>query len=134
MRVLWRILGILWASPYTLMGLMLGAIGLCTGGKMRVREGAIEFYGGAVRWLIMHNPLGDFTFALTLGHTILGRTDAALDISRSHERVHVRQYERWGPFFGPLYLLASLGLWITGRHPYHDNPFEREAYERDEKK
>ena len=37
---------------------------------------------------------------MTLGHTILGQTDAALDISREHELVHVRQYERWGLFMG----------------------------------
>ena len=35
--------------------------------------------------------------ALTLAYTILGQTDAALDISRDHEMVHVRQFERWGP-------------------------------------
>ena len=42
--------------------------------------------------------------------------------------VHVRQFERWGPFMGPAYLLSSLYLWITGGRPYRDNPFEREAY------
>ena len=29
--------------------------------------------------------------AFTLGHTVFGQTDAALDISRDHELVHVRQ-------------------------------------------
>ena len=48
--------------------------------------------------------------ALTLGHTILGQTDAALDIRRQHERVHVRQFERWGPLMGPAYLGCSLVL------------------------
>ena len=67
--------------------------------------------------------------ALTLGHTVLGQTDAALDISRDHEMVHVRQFERWGPLMGPAYLGCSLALWLMGRRPYHDNPFERQAYE-----
>jgi hypothetical protein len=41
--------------------------------------------------------------------------------------VHVRQYERWGPLFVPAYLVSSLVLWLRGRDPYWDNPFEVEA-------
>ena len=37
----------------------------------------------------------------TLAHTILGQTDADMDICRQHEMVHVRQFERWGPLMGP---------------------------------
>ena len=127
MSGLLRILNILWASPYTFVGLTIGALGLCTGGRARLRAPTIEFYGGGVKWLLAHLPPGQFALALTLGHTILGQTDAALDISRDHESVHVRQYERWGPFMGPAYLLCSLFLWCVGRQPYRDNPFEREA-------
>lgn len=130
MRVLLRILGIIWASPYTLIGLVLGGIGLCTGGRARIRGRVIEFYGGAIKWLVLRLPHGQFTLAFTLGHTIIGQSDASLDISRDHEMVHVRQFERWGPFMGPAYLLSSLVLWIAGRRPYRDNPFEREAYDK----
>ena len=130
MRVFLRILGIIWASPYTLIGLFLGGIGLCTGGRARIRGRVIEFYGGAVKWLILRLPHGQFTLAFTLGHTVLGQSDASLDISRDHEMVHVCQFERWGPFMGPAYLLSSLVLWIAGRRPYRDNPFEREAYDK----
>ena len=66
--------------------------------------------------------------AITLGHVILGRTAAALDIARDHEWVHVGQYERWGPFFLPAYAVASLWAWLRGRDPYRDNRFEREAF------
>jgi hypothetical protein len=125
-----RLLAVVWASPYTVAGLLLGAAGVLTGGRARIRAPVIEFYGGGVRWFITHLPHGQFTLALTLGHTVLGQTDAALDISRDHELVHVRQYERWGPMFGPAYLAATLVLWLTGRRPYRDNPFEREAYDR----
>ena len=45
----------------------------------------------------------------------------------AHERVHVRQCERWGPFFVPAYLLAMLATRIMGGNPYWDNPFEAEA-------
>lgn len=126
--MLLRLLAILWASPYTLLGLVVGSAGLCTGGRARIRGRVIEFYGGGVKWLLQRFPDGQFTLALTLGHTILGQTDAALDISRDHEMVHVRQYERWGPLMGPAYLGCSLALWLMRRRPYHDNPFERQAY------
>ena len=100
-----------------------------TGGQCRRRSRAIEFYGGAVTWLLHRLPHGQFTLAMTLRHTILGSTDAALDIAREHEFVHIRQYERWGPLFNPAYLLSSLVLWIAGKNAYRDNPFEREAYD-----
>jgi len=123
-----RLLAILWASPYTLLGLLLGAIGLCTGGRARMRGRVVEFYGGGVKWFLEQCFFGEGAMAMTLGHTILGQTEAALDISRAHELVHVRQYEQWGPFMGPAYLGCSLALWLMGRRPYRDNPFERQAF------
>ncbi|MFG0331218.1 MAG: GNAT family N-acetyltransferase [Phycisphaerales bacterium] len=125
-----RLLAVLWASPYTAIGLAIGAVGLLTpGGRARLGPGIIEFHGGAVKWFVAHLPLGASTLAVTLGHTVLGQTAASLDRARAHELVHVRQFERWGPFMGPAYLLASLILWMRGRRPYRDNPFEREAYD-----
>ena len=67
---------------------------------------------------------------MTLGHVVLGRSAAALDLSQAHELVHVRQYERWGPLFIPAYLLCALVLHVRGKDGYRDNPFEREAYDR----
>jgi hypothetical protein len=102
---------------------------LATGGRVRLVGRALEFHGGLAAWLLEHAAPGEGgAMAITLGHVILGRTAAALEIARRHEWVHVGQYERWGPFFIPAYLLASLGLWLIGRDPYRDNPFERAAY------
>lgn len=70
--------------------------------------------------------------AVTLGHCVLGQTKAGLDFTRVHERVHVRQYERWGPLFIPAYLFCSFILKLRGGDAYRDNPFEVEAY-REEK-
>ena len=120
------ILRLLWASPATLLGLLIGVVGLATGGSARRVGRTIEFHGGLVAWLLDHLPIK--ALALTLGHVILGRSDAALDICRQHELVHVRQYERWGPLFIPAYLLCSLVLLVRGRDYYRDNPFERAAY------
>jgi hypothetical protein len=124
-----RLAAILWASPYTLLGFLLGLLGLCTGGKVRRRARVIEFYGGSVKWLLQKFFGGQGAMAFTLGHTVLGQTEAALDITRQHELVHVRQFERWGLFMGPAYLGCSLVLWLTGRRAYRDNPFERQAFQ-----
>ena len=122
---------LIWAFPNTLLGLLIGGLGMCFGGRARFRGRAIEFYEGGTKWFLHRLPHGQFTLALTLGHTILGQTDASLDISRDHETVHIRQYERWGPFFLPAYFLSSLYMWLVGRRFYRDNPFEREAYDAD---
>ena len=59
---------------------------------------------------------------------VFGIDQSALDRTREHERVHVRQYERWGPLFLPAYGLASLLAARRGQHAYYGNRFEREAY------
>ena len=127
-----RIVVVVWALPYTLLGLCIGILGLATGGRVRVRSSVVEFHGGAVKVFVSLLPPKPSAMAITFGHTILGQTAAALDIAHGHEMIHVRQYERWGPLFGPAYLLASLVLWLRGKDPYRDNPFEREAFGRDE--
>jgi hypothetical protein len=121
------VLAYLWAAPYTLFGFAIGLLGCSTGGRMQRAGPIVEFYGGATTWFVEHLPL-KLVMAITFGHVVLGRSSSALDICREHELVHVRQYERWGIFFGPAYLGCSLYLWLRGRDPYHDNPFEREAY------
>ena len=121
-----QIAGFVWALPWTLFGLSIGLVGLLSGGAGRCRWPTLEFHSGGVRWFLEHFPAEPM--AMTLGHVILGRTEAALDISREHELVHVRQFERWGPLMIPAYLGCSLVLRIAGKDPYRDNPFEREAY------
>jgi hypothetical protein len=118
----------LWALPWTAVGVCAGTFALLSGGGARRRMGVIEFYGGVVAWLLARFP--GAPVAMTLGHTILGRTPELLDMARPHELVHVHQYERWGPLFVPAYLLASLGMKLCGRDAYRDNPFEREAFDR----
>ncbi|MGC3970167.1 MAG: hypothetical protein QM775_23415 [Pirellulales bacterium] len=66
--------------------------------------------------------------AMTLGHVLLGDDEATLDQWRTHELVHVRQFETWGPLMLPVMLFAGLYLSAHGRDPYYDNLFEREAY------
>ncbi len=124
-----NVLRYLWASPNTVLGLVFAMLGVCTGGRMRLHRGVIETHGGLVTWWLQHVvPLPGGARALTLGHVVLGRSPEELHLTREHERVHVRQYERWGPAFLPAYALASLLAWKRGQPPYRGNRFEREAY------
>ena len=115
----------LWVFPNSFLGLFVGLLGLATGGKWQWRRGCVEFYGGFVTWLLVRLRV----MAMTLGHTIIGQEEKELEIVRDHEQVHVRQYERWGPFFIPLYSWYSVCLWFQKRDCYRENPFEVEAYD-----
>lgn len=128
MKIAFKALVILWACPYSLLGIFIGTLGMVSGGKGRYRDGALEFYGGMTRWCVRHLPTGERTAGFTLGHVILGQTALGLQRVAIHERVHVRQFERWGLLMGPAYLLASAWMWLIGRDAYRDNPFEVEAY------
>ena len=118
----------LWAVPWTFLGICMGVVGLLTGGGMQRVGRVLEFHGGLLTWLLTRAPIAGGACALTLGHTVLARTAGDLDRTRRHELVHVAQYERWGLLFVPAYLGCSAWLWLRGRDPYWDNPFEREAY------
>ena len=123
------ILRTLWTFPTTAVGLAVG--GLCTpfGARWRLVDGVLECHGGGVAWLLEHATLLEGgAMAMTLGDVVLGRSAAALDVTRRHERVHVRQAHRWGPLFIPAYLLASAVAWLQRRGAYRGNAFEREAY------
>lgn len=127
MRIAMRTLAYLWALPVTVPALVVFLpLAYVSGGKARLVRGAVEIQGGLVKFLLRWCMSAA---AMTLGHVILGRDQACLDHSRDHEHVHVRQYERWGFLMLPIYLTASLILYVRGYDPYLDNPFEREAFD-----
>ena len=129
MRFVLRILAVAWASPTTLVGALALGLAVVTGGRVALVKGVLEAHGGWIRPLLARFPVGPGgVAALTLGHVVLGASPAALTATRTHERVHVAQCERWGPLFLPAYAMASLWALLRGRHPYRDNPFEREAF------
>lgn len=118
-----RFAAYVWASPYTVLGLLVGII---LGGKPRLIDGVLEIHSKRIAWLLTHMPVR--AAAMTIGHVVLGQTELHLDRTRVHERVHVRQFERWGIAFGPAYVLASAICYLRGQDFYQDNPFEVEAY------
>ena len=125
-----------WTFPTSTVGLIATTLAAVTGDRVggrsrqRVVDGVLEVHGGLVTWILTHCTLLEGgASAMTLGHVVLGRDEMLLDLTRDHERVHVRQCERWGPLFLPAYLLSSAYIFLRGGRPYRDNPFEREAYD-----
>jgi hypothetical protein len=121
-----------WAGPTSLFGLLLAPLALAGGarrrGRVRVVGGVVEASGGLLAPLLSRgNPWFPIQ-AITLGHVVLGVSAEVLDRCRAHERVHVRQYETWGPLFPLLYLASSAAALRRGGEAYGGNAFEREAF------
>jgi hypothetical protein len=124
-----RVAAYLWTLPNSLLGMLIAVPNLLLGGRIRIVSGVLEVHGPLVRLLLRRAvPLAGGATALTIGHVVLGVSEAALEVTRAHERIHVAQYERWGPLFIPAYFLCSFLAAARGGRPYRDNRFEREAY------
>lgn len=118
----------LWAAPITFIALPLAAIIHLFGGQIRSNGEAFEATGGcATQLLRLMNPWA-LVEAITLGHLIIARDIDLANRLRSHELVHVRQYQRWGVLFPFAYLASSAWAALRGECPYRGNVFEREAF------
>jgi len=116
-----------WASPCTLAALPLALACILSGASVRLASGVLEVAGGRTASWVSRLPRSLRFSVITFGHVILADTDVALESHREHERVHVRQYERWGILFIPLYGGSCLIQLLRGLDPYTDNHFERQA-------
>lgn len=129
-----RIWFYLWPFPATLLGLLLALVARSSGGVLQRVDGVLEAAGGwPARVLRRGFPFCGAVAAITLGHVVVGVSRDALSATHTHERAHVRQFERWGALMLVLYPLAGLIAWLRGGHPYRDNVFEREARAAEEK-
>jgi len=101
--------------PNTFLGILLG---LLTFQAPRMHGGAIVFDRaprGLTRLLrAMHRTAMTVGFVIVAAVPVEGRLLA-------HERHHIRQYTRWGPFFIPVYLVLAIGF------GYRRHPMERAA-------
>ena len=121
----------LWALPTTALGIVVLVLTLITRGRARWHSGVLEVHGGFAAFFLRRIvPLRGGASAMTLGHVVIARDGDCLEWTRAHERVHVRQCERWGPLFVPAYFCGALYAKVRGRRAYLDNPFEREAFEK----
>jgi hypothetical protein len=110
-----RLLAYVWASPNTLIGLVFGLFAFQL---PRVAHGILVFDRhprGFVSALSLFRRS-----AITYGHVVLANRRVAGSLL-VHELHHVRQYERLGPLYLPLYVL----IWIF--MGYRRHPFEEAA-------
>lgn len=122
------LLRVLWALPCSVAGALLGMAIVALGGSARRVDHTIEV---ALAVEQPHTPVWarQLRFsAITLGHVIVGQSHEALATLRAHERVHVKQYELFGPLFFVAYPGASVWALIRGRCPYRGNHFEKQAF------
>ena len=110
-----RALAYLWTSLNTLLGLV---VGLLAFQRPRLTHGIVIFDAHARGSVLVLRAFR--RSAITFGHVVLadGAVEGRLLV---HELHHVRQYERLGPLYIPLYVL----IWLfTG---YRRHPFEEAA-------
>ena len=110
-----RVLAYVWTSPNTLLGLLLGLLAF----QRPRRTRGILVFDSHVRGSTWALRLFRRS-AITYGHVVLSNRPVAGSLL-VHELHHVRQYERLGPLYIPLYLL----IWLfTG---YRGHPIEEAA-------
>ncbi|MGH2682033.1 MAG: hypothetical protein ACRDIX_02230 [Actinomycetota bacterium] len=109
----WRYL---WALPNSILGL---ALGLLSFRLPRVEEGILLFEGPPRGFLWILSRMR--RTAVTFGHVVLTAVPLRGAIRR-HELAHVRQYERLGPAFIPVYV----GMWLV--RGYRRHPLELAAW------
>jgi hypothetical protein len=128
LRRLAIVLGLVWALPNTVLGLIAGIAGLAFGAHAhwRPRDFAVVFHqwpwgpGGALTLgnVILHTGDTLDSTCVTYAHRA-GHGDEAPITLADHERAHVYQYMALGLMFLPLYLACG-GISVR-------NPFERAA-------
>jgi hypothetical protein len=125
------LLGILWALPLTLFGMLLAMPVLAMRGQLQViREpgAALLVSGRAADYILSRHPYGAMA-AMALGHVIIADRASLSSRILIHELAHVRQAAQWGIFFPFAYLASSAWAKMRGRDAYWHNRFEIAARE-----
>lgn len=120
------ILGILWALPLTVAGLLTALPVFAWRGHAQLIRGrtfALLVRGPAADVMLSHHPFGAMT-AMALGHVIIAEHQGLSSRVLMHELAHVRQAQRWGIVFPFAYLASSAWAGIRGRDAYWHNRFE----------
>lgn len=123
--------GIVWASPLTLLGLLMATpIVLLRGHVQLVKRPtlAILVRGPFADQLLSRHPFGAMT-AMALGHIVIAEHQGISSRVLVHELAHVRQAARWGILFPFAYIASSAWAGIRGRDAYWHNRFEIAARE-----
>ncbi|HJV81136.1 hypothetical protein [Noviherbaspirillum sp.] len=120
------VLGMIWAAPLTLFGLLVGLpVVLFRGHLQLVRGHTITLLarGPIADWILNRHPFGPMN-AMALGHVVIAERRGLSSRVLVHKLTHVRQASRWGPFFPFAYLASSIWAFMRGRDAYWHNRFE----------
>ncbi len=131
--IIWlgQALGVFWALPLTIVGLVLALPILMLRGKfqlIRFPTVALLVRGPFANWMLSRHPFGAMT-AMAIGHVIIAEHQGLSSRVLIHELAHVRQAARWGIFFPFAYLASSAWAALRGRDAYWHNRFEIAARE-----
>jgi hypothetical protein len=119
-------LGIVWALPLTLLGMLMALPVLLRSGNVRLvraRTPALLFSGPLADYLLEHHPFGAMS-AMAIGHIVIAERRSLTARILTHELAHVRQAACWGPLFPFLYFGASCWALLRGEDAYWNNVFE----------
>lgn len=122
-------LGILWALPLTLFGLLFALPVLLWHGHAQLLHGrtiALLVSGPFANAVLSRHPFGAMT-AMALGHIIIADPQELSSRVLAHELAHVRQAMHWGSVFPFAYLACSAWAAVRGRDAYWHNHFEMAA-------
>lgn len=120
------VLGIVWASPLSMIGLLFGIpIMLLRGRAYLIHDDtpALLIRGPFADFLLARHPFGAMC-AMAIGHIVIGEKQGLTRQILTHELAHVRQAARWGILFPFAYLAASAWAILRGRDAYWHNTFE----------
>lgn len=125
------LLGVFWALPLTLLGMLLALPVVVVRGNAQLIRGptvALLVRGPFADWMLCRHPFGAMT-AMALGHVVIAEKQGLSSRVLIHELAHVRQAARWGILFPFAYLASSAWAAIRGRDAYWHNKFEIAARE-----
>lgn len=131
MQKITRAVGLVWAAPLTLLGLLYVSFFsvLCW----------CKFYGrydDALVWVVDRSAAPKWFgrgmhCGRTMGNVILSATDPMTHVGEGmlrHEQEHVHQQMSLGVLYPVFYWFSSLGiLFCRAAHYFYDNPFETDA-------
>jgi hypothetical protein len=120
------LMGMLWALPLTILGLLLAfPVWIARGKAYAVKEStpALLVRGPFGDWLLAHHPFGPMT-AMAIGHVVLAERKGLSRTTLVHELAHVKQAARWGILFPFAYIASSMWALLRGQDAYWNNAFE----------
>jgi hypothetical protein len=135
MRTILIILGIMWNSPNTLIGIICALFGgtrfLGTDPTWNALIYVKEPGGLADKWMSGGGFFGMVkggVGAYTIGQVIVLNKAEDYKYMIPHENRHVLQGLVLGPLHGPTYVIGCLVAWAQGKDPYRDCFLEVDAY------